>query len=51
MCEGCGCEVAEKPIQYECVCEEDGCNCSIIEFDEGPRAVPYCCGVPMRRIK
>jgi hypothetical protein len=27
------------------------CNCGVIEFEEEPKATPYCCGVPMKRIK
>lgn len=51
MCEGCGCETTEKTIQYRCVCEEDKCNPTVIEFYEEPRAVPHCCGVQMKRIE
>ena len=51
MCKNCGCKDAGKKIQYECVCPDDNCSCSIIEFDEEPKATPYCCGVPMNRIK
>lgn len=49
VCE-CGCGPGGKPVQYACDCGED-CGCNIIEFDEEPGAVPYCCGTPMRRIK
>ena len=51
MCKSCGCETAGKKIQYKCDCPEEECNCGIIEFDEEPKAIPYCCGVPMKRIK
>jgi hypothetical protein len=51
MCKDCGCRISDKPIQYQCQCEEDECDCSIIEFDEEPKAIPYCCGAPMKRIK
>ena len=51
MCKSCGCTLADKPVQYSCVCDEDECECSVIEFDEEPMAVPYCCGVPMKRVK
>ncbi len=51
MCKSCGCKEADKPIQYECECSAEDCSCSIIEFDEEPKAAPYCCGVPMKRIK
>ena len=51
MCENCGCKIAEKPVQYECQCEEKDCSCGVIEFDEEPKAIPYCCGMPMKRIK
>ncbi len=50
MCESCGCSLADKPVQYKCTCSEE-CDCLIIEFDEEPKAVPYCCGQPMKRIK
>lgn len=50
MCETCGCGLAGKPVQYECDCGDD-CACSVIEFDQVPSSVPYCCGVPMRRVK
>jgi len=50
MCKSCGCKEANKPVQYECQCEEEDCNCGIVEFDEEPKAMPYCCGVPMKRI-
>ena len=50
MCETCGCSVAEKPVQYKCECSDD-CACQVIEFDEEPKAVPYCCGTPMKRVK
>jgi len=50
MCETCGCGVAGKPIKYECECGED-CSCSIIEFDKEPKSVPYCCGIPMKKVK
>jgi hypothetical protein len=51
MCESCGCKISDKPVQYECQCEDDDCSCGIIEFDEEPKSTPYCCGVPMKRIK
>jgi len=51
MCESCGCKIAEKPVQYECQCTEQECSCGIVEFDEEPKAIPYCCGLPMKRIK
>jgi len=51
MCKSCGCENAGKQIQYECQCPEEDCSCGIIEFDEEPKTTPYCCGVPMKRIK
>lgn len=52
MCKSCGCETAEKKIQYKCDCNEMECSCdSVIEFDEEPKSVPYCCGVPMKKIK
>jgi hypothetical protein len=51
MCKDCGCKEAGKPIQYQCDCGEGECSCSsIIEFDEEPTSLPYCCGVPMKRI-
>lgn len=50
MAETCGCEPAGKPVQYRCDCGDE-CSCTIIEFDEVPNAVPYCCGTPMVRIK
>ena len=52
MCKSCGCEAADKPVQYKCDCSDEDCNCdSIIEFDEEPKTTPYCCGVRMKRIK
>jgi hypothetical protein len=51
MCKSCGCTLSDKPVQYECQCTEDECDCSIIEFDKEPSATPYCCGEPMKRIK
>ena len=51
MCKSCGCTDAGKKIQYECQCSEEACSCGIIEFDEEPQALPYCCGQPMKRIK
>ncbi|UCF49619.1 MAG: hypothetical protein JSU91_07675 [Thermoplasmatales archaeon] len=51
MCKTCGCETGNKPIQYECQCSDEECNCGIVEFDEEPNAVPYCCGTPMKRKK
>lgn len=52
MCEHCGCEMSDKPVQYKCDCSEEECTCnSIIEFDKEPKSPPYCCGVPMKRIK
>lgn len=51
MCKSCGCKLAEMSVQYQCQCEEDECDCSIIEFEEKPKATPYCCGLPMKRIK
>ena len=51
MCESCGCDNLGKPFQYECECLGDECSCGIIEFDEEPKATPYCCGKPMKRIK
>jgi hypothetical protein len=52
MCNSCGCEGAGKPVQYKCNCKDEDCNCdSIIEFDSAPNSIPYCCGVPMKRIK
>jgi len=46
----CGCELAGKPVVYKCQCADD-CSCSVIEFDKEPKATPYCCGVPMKRVK
>jgi len=51
MCKNCGCKDAGKKVQYECICKDEECSCSIIEFDEKPTSIPYCCGVPMKRIK
>ena len=51
MCKSCGCEKAEKKIQNKCDCLEEDWNCGIIEFDEEPKATPYCCSVPMKLIK
>ena len=51
MCKNCGCSISNKPIQYQCQCEEKGCECSIIEFDEEPKSIPYCCGKEMKKIK
>ena len=50
MCKACGCKDSGKPVQFKCDCDDD-CSCTIIEFDEEPKAVPYCCGAPMKRIK
>ena len=50
MCKTCGCEASGKPVKYRCDCGDD-CECSIIEFDKEPKATPYCCGMPMKRIK
>ena len=50
MCDKCGCGGVNKPVVYKCDCG-DGCECSAIGFDSEPNAVPYCCGVPMKRIK
>lgn len=53
MCETCGCSAVgkpKKPEQYNCGCEEDY-SCSLIEFDKEPKSVPYCCGIPMKRVK
>ena len=52
MCKRCGCETTGKPVQYKCDCKEADCACdSIVEFEQVPKAAPYCCGVPMKRIK
>jgi len=52
MCKSCCCETVGKPIQYMCDCKDKECSCdSIIEFDGVPKVAPYCCGVPMKRIK
>ena len=51
MCKNCGCKDAGKKVQYECICKDEECSCGIIEFDEKPTSIPYCCGVPMKRIK
>jgi len=52
MCKTCGCETSDKPVQYRCACEAESCDCdTIIEFDIKPTSDPYCCGVPMIRIK
>lgn len=50
MCKTCECETAGKPVQYKCECEDE-CDCHVIEFDDEPKSPPYCCGVPMKRIK
>ena len=50
MCDTCGCSVSNKPVRYQCQCEDD-CNCNVIEFDKDPKSVPYCCWEPMKRIK
>jgi hypothetical protein len=51
MCKTCGCEDSGKPIKYKCQCPEENCTCSVIEFKKDPKATPYCCGVPMKKIK
>jgi hypothetical protein len=51
MCKSCGCKDAGKEIKYECTCSDEVCSCGTIEFDEEPKAIPYCCGLPMKRIK
>ena len=51
MCKSCGCKLAEKAVQYECQCQKEKCDCSIIEFEVEPKATPYCCGLPMKQIK
>ncbi len=51
MCKSCGCQDAGKKVQYKCQCSMDECSCGVIEFDEEPKATPYCCGVPMKKIK
>ncbi len=51
MCKNYGCNVAGKKVQYVCVCPDEECSCGIIEFDEEPKTTPYCCGVPMKKIK
>ncbi|MEM0492494.1 MAG: hypothetical protein QXS02_00830 [Candidatus Thermoplasmatota archaeon] len=52
MCNSCGCETKGMRIQYQCDCKNEDCVCgSIIEFEREPKASPYCCGVPMKRIK
>jgi len=51
MCKSCGCSHANKNVQYQCECPEENCTCGIIEFDAEPKTTPYCCGVPMRRVK
>ena len=53
MCDCCGVKEQEeqgKPVQYECTCGTD-CECPVIEFAKEPKAVPYCCGVPMKQVK
>jgi hypothetical protein len=50
MCDCCGSKKQEKPVKYECTCTADG-ECPVIEFDEEPETVPYCCDVPMKRVK
>ena len=42
-------EELEKRVQYKCDCES--CESPIIEFDKEPNEVPFCCGLPMKRIK
>jgi hypothetical protein len=47
MCKSCGCEELGKPVQYMCDCIDKECSCdSIIEFDEVPKTISYCCGDP-----
>jgi len=50
MYKSCGCKIAEKPVQYQCECPEEDCTCGMIEFDKEPKATPYCCGMPMKRL-
>jgi hypothetical protein len=52
MCKNCGCEESSMKIQYQCNCKDKDCTChSIIGFDTEPKAVPHCCGAPMKRKK
>lgn len=51
MCKDCDCIKASKPIQYKCQCKGEDCNCGIVEFEKEPKAIPYCCGAQMKRIK
>jgi len=43
-------EEEPKRIVYKCDCGDPDCSHQI-EFDEEPKATPYCCGVPMKRVK
>ena len=52
MCKEYECQEIEKPVQYQCACENNECSCnSIIEFDIVPNLIPYCCGIEMKRKK
>jgi len=51
MCKSCGCKDSGKPIKYKCNCTEEDCKCRTIEFDEDPKSTPYCCGVPMEKLR
>ena len=51
MCKNCGRKISDKAVQYQCQCQEGECDCAVIEFDEEPKATPYCCGKEMKRIK
>jgi hypothetical protein len=50
MCKNCGCKESGKKIKYECDCPDEKCSCGFIEFDEEPNSIPYCCGIPMKKI-
>lgn len=49
-CGTCGSSESDMPIRYRCDCGDD-CACLEIGFKEEPKAEPYCCGAPMKKIE
>lgn len=43
-------EPSSERIVYVCDCGDPKCEHKV-EFDKEPKATPYCCGVPMKRVK
>ena len=41
----------EMRVHYACDCGDEKCDHPTICFETEPNTIPYCCGVPMKKVE